>query len=81
MDMFWYLRNQRSKQGSLADLQFLFSYALFSQNWCRKLLKKNVEYESILYNSTELSVDWTSKGSPNQTILFILFSKKIKSSI
>ena len=79
--MFWYLRNQRSKQGNLADLQFLFNYALFSQNWCSKLLKKNVEFESISYNSTEPSVDWTSRGFQNQTILFILFSRKIKSSI
>ena len=31
-----------------------------------------------LYNSTELSVDWTSREFQNQTILF---SRKIKSSI
>ena len=79
--MFWYLRNQSSKQANLADLQLRLNYAFFSQNWCRKLLKKNVEYESILYNSTELSVDWTSRGSQNQTILFILLSRKIKFSI
>ena len=46
----------------------------------RKLLKKNLEYESILYNSTELSVDLTSREFQNQTILFMLFSRKIKSS-
>ena len=40
--------------------------------------KKNFEYESILYNSTELSVEWTSREFRNQTILF---SRKIKSSI
>ena len=39
--------------------------------------KKKLEYESILYNSTELSVDWTSRELQNQTILF---SRKIKSS-
>ena len=53
--MFSYLRNQRSKQTNLADLQFLLSYARFSKNGSRKLLKKIIEYESILYNSTELS--------------------------
>ena len=41
----------------------------------KKLLKKNLEYESILYNSTELLVDWTSREFLNQTILF---SRKIK---
>ena len=51
----------------------------FSMNG-RKLLKKNLEYESILYNSTELSVDLTSREFQNQTILFMLFSRKIKSS-
>ena len=50
VDMFSYLRNQRSKQ-------ILSNYALFSKNWCRKLLKKKLEYENILYNSTELAVD------------------------
>ena len=39
------------------------------------MLKKNLEYESILYNSTELLVDWTSREFLNQTILF---SRKIK---
>ena len=40
--------------------------------------KKNLEYENTLYNSTELSVDWTSREFQNQTILS---STKIKSSI
>ena len=40
--------------------------------------KKNLEYESIFYNSTELSVDWTSREFQIHTILF---SRKIKSSI
>ena len=52
-----YLRNQWSKQTNLVCLQFLSNYALFPKNSCRKLLKKNLEYENILYNSTELSVD------------------------
>ena len=42
------------------------------------MLKKNLEYESTLYNSTQLSVDWTSREFQNQTILF---SRKIKSSM
>ena len=76
--MWSYLRNQRSKQTNLVYLHVISSYAFFSKNWCRKLLKKNFEYESILYNSTELSLDWTSRELQNQTILF---SKKIKSSM
>ena len=38
--MWSYLRNQRSKQTNLVDLQFLLNYALFSKNSCRELLKK-----------------------------------------
>ena len=76
--MFSYLLNQRSKQTNLANLQFLLNYALFSKNLRRKLLKKNLEYDSILYDSTELSVDWASREFQNQTILF---SRKGKSSI
>ena len=38
----------------------------------------NLEYESILYNSTELSIDWTSREFQNQTVLFL---NKFKSSI
>ena len=41
-------------------------------------LKKNLEFESILHNSTELSVDWTFREFQNQTILFL---EKIKFSI
>ena len=78
MDMSSYLYNQQSKQTSLVYLQLLSNYALFSKNWCRKLLKKNLKYECILYNSTGLSVDWTFREFQNQTILF---SRKIKSSI
>ena len=40
--------------------------------------KNNLEYESILYNSNEISVYWTSREFQNQTILF---SRMIKSSI
>ena len=29
--MFWYLRNQRSRQANLEDLKFLLNYALFSK--------------------------------------------------
>ena len=76
--MWSYRRSQLSKQRNLVDLQFLLNYALFSKNWFRKLLKKNLEYESILHNSTELSVNWASTESQNQNILF---SRKIKSSI
>ena len=66
-------------QLSLVYLQFFSNYALFSKNWRdQEPRTKNLEYKSILYNSNELLVDWTSKGFQNQTILF---SRKIKSSI
>ena len=29
----------------------LSDYTLFSKSWCRNLLEKNVEYESMLYHS------------------------------
>ena len=70
MNTWSHLRNQRSQQINLVYLQFLLNYALFPKNWCRKLLKKRLECESILHNSTELSVDWTSRELQNQTILF-----------
>ena len=54
--MFWYLHNERSKQTNIADLQFLLNYTLFSKIWSKKMLKKTLEYESILYNCTELKV-------------------------
>ena len=54
------------------------NYALFSKNWCRKLLKKNLKYKSILYNSTELIVDWTSREFQNQSVVF---SRKNKGTV
>ena len=65
-----YVTKGQNKQTNLADLQFLLNYALFSKNCCRKLLKKNLKYKSILYNSTGLSVDWTSREFQNQGIVF-----------
>ena len=51
---------------------------LFPETGAKSCYKRNLEDESILYNATELSVDWTSRDFQNQTILF---SRKIKSSI
>ena len=71
--MWSYLRNQRSKQTNLVYLQFLMhSFPKTGAEGCQE---KNLEYGRILYNSTELSVDWTSTEFQNQTILF---SAKIK---
>ena len=50
----------------------------FPKTGAENFYKKNLEYESILCNSTELSGDWTSREFPNQTVLF---SSKIKSLI
>ena len=68
VDMWSYLRNERLKQTYPVYLQFISNYAHFSKDWCRKLLKNNLEYESILNNSTELSIDWTSREFQIQTI-------------
>ena len=65
-----YVTKGQNKQTNLADLQFLLNYALFSKNCCRKLLKKNLKYKSILYNCTGLSVDWISREFQNQGIVF-----------
>ena len=53
VDIGSYLRNQRSKQANLVDLQFLSNCALFSKDWCRSLLKKEPRIESILCNSNK----------------------------
>ena len=51
--MFLYLRDQRSKQANLADLQFPLNCPLFFQKLEQKI-RKNLKCENILYNSTEL---------------------------
>ena len=63
--MWSYLRNQRSKQTDLVYLQFLSNYGFFSKNWCKKLSKEDHENRSILYNATELVVDWTYRKFQN----------------
>ena len=35
------------------------------KKWRKIVKKKNFEYENILYNSTELSVDWTFREFQN----------------
>ena len=47
--MWSYACNQRSKQADLGDLQFLSNNALFSKNWCRKLLKKRTWNMKVYY--------------------------------
>ena len=54
--MFRDLHNERSKQTNVADLQFLLNYTLFSKIWGKKMLKKNLEYESILYKSFKIKL-------------------------
>ena len=49
----------------------------FPKTDAESCLERNLEYESILYNSTKLSVDWTSREFQNQTMLC---SRKIESS-
>ena len=50
----------------------------FAKTGAESCSPKNLQYDSILHNSTELSVDWASREFQNQTVLF---SRKIKSSI
>ena len=45
------------------------------------MFKKNLKYESILYNSTELPIERTSRESQKQTILLIFISRKIQFSV
>ena len=66
------------KTNKLVYLQSLLNYVLFLSKTNAESCLKNHEDESILYNSTELSVDWTSRELQNQTVLF---SRKIKCSV
>ena len=64
VDNWPHLHNQRSKQTNFVDFQFFSNYALFSKKLVPKVVKKrNLDYESVLYNSTELSVDWEYRKS------------------
>ena len=68
MDMWSYLRNQRLKK-SFVDLQFLSNYALFSKSWSKKLLKRSLEYESILCNYI-IPLNYRLTGNQDQTMLY-----------
>ena len=70
--------NQLSKQANLVNLPFLPHYDSFPKIGEESCLEKNREYENLLYNSTELSVDCTFRKFQNQAILFL---RKAKSSI
>ena len=70
--------NQLSKQANLVNLPFLPHYDSFPKIGEESCLEKNREYENLSYNSTELSVDCTSRKFQNQAILFL---RKTKSSI
>ena len=59
--MWSYLRNQRLKQTNRVDLQSFELCNLFQKLMQKVVKKKNLEDESILHNSTELSLDWISK--------------------
>ena len=50
----------------------------FPKTVAESCLKRNLEFENTLYNSTELSVDWAYREFQNETILF---SRKIKDLI
>ena len=45
-------------------------YSSLPKTGAESCLKKNLEYESILHNFTELLVDWTPREFQKQTILF-----------
>ena len=55
----------------------MHSFPKTSAESCKK---ENLEYDSILYNSTELSVDWTAREFQKKTI-FIIFKKHFSFNI
>ena len=64
--MWSHLRNQWSKQTNFVDLQFFFQLCTFCQKLVQKVVKKGASNnESILFNSTELSVHRTSREFQN----------------
>ena len=63
------LSNQRSKQTNLADLQFLSNYALFSKNWCRKVLKEGALNLKVYYIIPLNDIQRISKSN------YIIFKK------
>ena len=69
------LRIQRLKETDFLDLQLSRIMNSLPKTDAESYLKRNLEYESILCNSTELSVHWTCREFQNQTILFL---RKIK---
>ena len=79
VDMWSYLR--RSKQTNLIYIQFPSNY-LF-QKLVQKVVKKTLEYESILYKPTELLVDlyyFQKILSPRYNIILNLLSVSYVSS-
>ena len=69
--------NGQNKQ-TLQIYIFFCIMHFFPNTGPKKCLKGNLEYKTILYNSTELSTGWTSREFQSQTTLF---SRKIRSSI
>ena len=72
-----YVTNGQNKQ-TFQIYNFFWIMHSFPIAGTERCKKKNLEHESILYNSTKLSIDWTSREFQNQEIVF---SRKIKSSI
>ena len=75
MDIYFdiYLTNVQNKQ-TLQIYNFFWNKHSFSKNDAEGCEKKELKYEIMLYNSTELSVDWTSRWFQNQTISFSMSS-------
>ena len=72
----YYVINGQNKQTCVCSLLFR-SMRSFSKTGAEGLSKKNL-FKGILYNSTELLVEWTLREFQNQTILF---AREIKPSI
>ena len=77
MKMYWQTNNPGSTNKPCTSKISFESCTLF-QILVHKLITKNLKYESISYNSTELLIDGTSREFQNQTKLF---SRNIKSSV
>ena len=62
----YYLSNGQNRQTNF----FFGILDSFLKTDAESCLRKNLAYKSILYNSIELSGDWTSTEFQNQTTLF-----------
>ena len=64
MDIWSYLRNQRSKQINFVDLQFLSNYALFSKKLVQKAVKEGTSKTKGYY---VIPLNYRLTGNPENS--------------